>query len=76
MRGGVIRSRPASFAQGSLVRRQRHLDAALDVFGRPGRRRHDVEVEDLGRQPQRGAGVGDVDDAGDMALHGAVPRIE
>ncbi len=31
----------------SLVRRQRQVDAALDVFHRPRRDRHDVEVEDL-----------------------------
>ena len=30
---------------------------------------HHVEVEDLGRQPQRGAGVGDIDHARDVALH-------
>ena len=45
------------------------VDAALDVLDRPGRRRHDVEVENLGRQPQRGAGIRNIDDAGDVALH-------
>ena len=42
---------PHPVAQGLLVRRQRHLDLAIDVFDRTRRRRHDVEVEDLRRQP-------------------------
>src|SRR6202795_1012540 len=38
------------------------------MFDRTRRRRHDVEVEDFRRQPQRRAGVGHVDHAGDVAL--------
>src|ERR1700744_2534052 len=57
-----------TISEASLVRRERHLDVALDVFDRACRRRHDVEIEDFGRQIQRGAGVGNVDDAGDVSL--------
>src|ERR1700731_976526 len=38
------------------------------MFDRTRRRRHDVEVEDFRRQPQRRASVGHVDHAGDVAL--------
>ena len=47
------------------------------VLDRSGRARHDVEVEDLGRQPQRRARVRDVDHARDVALarRGAEDRV-
>ena len=32
----------------SLVRRGRNVDAALDVFGRPGGARHNIELENIG----------------------------
>lgn len=52
-----------------LVGRDRHLHAAVDELHRAGGRGVDVEVEDLGGQPQRGAGVGHVDHTADVALH-------
>src|SRR5262245_8191925 len=76
---GAAKARPSRTpSRGELlVRRERHLDVALDVFDRARRRRHHVEIKDFRRQPQRGAGVGHVDHAGDMALawRGAEDRI-
>jgi len=36
------------------------------MFDRSGRIRHHIESEDIRRQPQRRAGVGDIDDAGNV----------
>jgi hypothetical protein len=55
-------SRPRRSA-GSLVRRHGDVDAALDMLDGSGGARHHVESEDVGGQPQGGAGVGNVDDA-------------
>src|ERR1700722_3359736 len=70
MRGGRPQMTVPHPSQGDLfVGRKRHVDAALDVFDRTGRRRHDVEVEDFRREVQRCAGIRNIDDAADMALH-------
>src|ERR1700733_5646191 len=70
MRGGRPQMTVPHPSQGDLfVGRKRHVDAALDVFDRTGRRRHDVEVEDFRRQIECRASVRDIDDAADMALH-------
>src|SRR6056297_2161051 len=39
------------------------------MFGRPVGARHDVELENLVRKPERRAGVGNIHHARDMALH-------
>src|SRR5467141_2898810 len=65
----------------SFVRRHRHIHPARDVLDRARRARHDIEIEYVGRQPQGRAGIGNVDDAGDMPLHrrgakdGVGPRL-
>jgi hypothetical protein len=46
-----------------LIRRHRHGDAALDMLDGSGGARHHIEIEDVGRKPQGGAGVGNIDDA-------------
>jgi DNA-binding CsgD family transcriptional regulator len=52
----------------SKIERQRHLDTLVDEFRRSGGARLDVESEDLGRQIERGAGIGNVDAAGRFLL--------
>src|SRR5216684_8367872 len=52
-----------------FVRRHRYIHPAGDVLDRARRTRHDIEIENVGRQPQGRAGIGNIDDAGDMPLH-------
>src|SRR5260370_37791017 len=53
----------------SLVGGHRYIHPARDMLDRPRRTRHDIEIEDVGRQPQGRAGIGNIDDARDMSLH-------
>src|SRR3981081_524332 len=71
MRGGRYLTVPHPVAGELFVGRERYVDTTLDMLDRPGRRRHDVEIENLRRQIQRGTGIRNINDAADMSLHGS-----
>src|SRR5260221_126191 len=56
------------------VGRDRQIAAAIQGPDRALGVRTDVEIEDLRRQPQGGAGVRNIDDATDMTLHRRTPE--
>ena len=77
LRGGTLHAAALRSFEALVVRRRRDIDSALDVLDGAGRARHHVELEDVGRKPQRGAGIGNIDDSGNVALHrrGSEDRI-
>lgn len=67
------RSKPAhdNRAPGVALKIRRHwnIDRSVQIFCRAVRIGHHIPLEDVIGQPQRGAGVGNINHARDMALH-------
>lgn len=57
----------------SKIVRHRHIDIPLDMLDRAVGARLNIKIENLCGQPQRGAGIGDIDHPTDMALHRRCP---
>ena len=53
----------------SQIGGERNIDRAVEILRRPVGIGHHVPLEDIGGQPQRGTGIGDIDHARDMPLH-------
>lgn len=57
----------------SKIVRHRHIDIPLDMLDRAIGAGLNIKIEDLCGQPQRGAGIGDINHPTDMALHRCCP---